>query len=164
MLQSHVQLAGLDAGFSKGQSHPMARLTIRIDLGTDAALGPGKARLLEAVDEVGSIRGAASALGMSYRRAWLLLQDIEAVMGAPVVAGESGGAKGGGTSLTKLGRVVVAQYRAIEKRASRSVAAELRTLSALATNRSKFPQNAQQTKGPAKVRKLRNAKIAAART
>src|SRR5579871_5812079 len=116
----------------------LARLTIRIDLGTDAALGPGKTRLLETIDKVGSIRGAANALGMSYRRAWLLVQDIEAVMGAPVVAGETGGAKGGGTSLTALGRAVVAKYRIIEKRASRSVAAELRLLSQMAKTRPGF--------------------------
>ncbi len=110
----------------------MVRLSIRIDLGSETALGPGKARLLEMVDAEGSIRGAAAAMGMSYRRAWLLLQDIEAAMGAPVVAAETGGVKGGGTSLTKLGRAVVEQYRKIEERATCSVDAELRTLSDLA--------------------------------
>jgi molybdate transport system regulatory protein len=110
----------------------MARLTIRIDLGTESALGPGKARLLELVEQKGSIRGAAAAMDMSYRRAWLLLQDIEATMGAPVIAAETGGVRGGGTSLTELGKAVVARYRAIEERASRSVDAELRALSDLA--------------------------------
>jgi molybdate transport system regulatory protein len=110
----------------------MARLSIRIDLGSETALGPGKARLLELVDSEGSIRGAAAAMGMSYRRAWLLLRDIEATMGAPVISAETGGVKGGGTSLTKLGRTVVDQYRRIEERATRSVDAELRTLSELA--------------------------------
>jgi len=138
----------------------MARLTIRIDLGTDAALGPGKVRLLEAVNQVGSIRGAANAIGMSYRRAWLLLQDIEAVMGAPVVAGETGGANGGGTSLTKLGWAVVGQYRAIEKRASRSVATELRALSALAKTRSDFPKSKPETKDSAERRRSLKAKAA----
>ena len=101
-------------------------------MGSETALGPGKARLLELVDSEGSIRGAAAAMGMSYRRAWLLLQDIEATMGAPVISAETGGVKGGGTSLTKLGRTVVDQYRRIEERATRSVDAELRTLSELA--------------------------------
>jgi molybdate transport system regulatory protein len=110
----------------------MARLSIRIDLGSETALGPGKARLLELVDTEGSIRAAAAAMGMSYRRAWLLLQDIEATMGAPVIAAATGGVKGGGASLTKLGRAVVDQYRKIEERATRSVDAELRTLSELA--------------------------------
>lgn len=110
----------------------MARLSIRIDLGRDTALGPGKARLLELVDTEGSIRGAAAAMGMSYRRAWLLLQDIEATMGAPVISAETGGLRGGGTSLTKLGRAVIEHYRKIEERAQKSVDAELRALSAMA--------------------------------
>ena len=114
------------------QSPGMARLSIRIDLGSETALGPGKARLLELVDAKGSIRGAATAMGMSYRRAWLLLRDIEATMGAPVVSAETGGVKGGGTSLTKLGRAVVEQYRKIEVRAQHSVDAELRVLSEMA--------------------------------
>lgn len=110
----------------------MARLTIRIDLGGDAAIGPGKARLLELVAAEGSIRGAAIAMGMSYRRAWLLLREIETAMGAPVVVSQSGGNKGGGTSLTALGGAVARQYRAIERQASRSVSSRLQALSDLA--------------------------------
>jgi molybdate transport system regulatory protein len=110
----------------------MARLSIRIDLGNETAFGPGKARLLELVDTQGSIRSAASAMGMSYRRAWLLLQEIEATMGAPVISAETGGVRGGGTSLTPLGRAVVDHYRKIEERAQHSVDAELRALSAMA--------------------------------
>jgi molybdate transport system regulatory protein len=71
-------------------------------------------------------------MGMSYRRAWLLVKDIEAAMGAPVIAAETGGLKGGGAALTDLGRNVLARYREIETRAARSVDAELRALSALA--------------------------------
>ncbi|MGD0190589.1 MAG: LysR family transcriptional regulator [Rhizomicrobium sp.] len=110
----------------------MARLTIRIDLGDEAALGPGKARLLELIDTEGSIRRAAAAMGMSYRRAWLLLQDIEAAMGSPVTKAVTGGAKGGGTSLTQTGRAIVNRYRAIEKIAARSAHVEMRALARLA--------------------------------
>jgi molybdate transport system regulatory protein len=110
----------------------MARLTIRIDLGAESALGPGKARLLELIDAQGSIRRAANAMNMSYRRAWLLLKDIEDAMGAPVIAAETGGVKGGGASLTELGRAVVDRYRAIEEQAQRSVDMELRALSEMA--------------------------------
>jgi molybdate transport system regulatory protein len=138
----------------------MARLTIRIDLGTDAALGPGKTRLLEKIEEVGSIRGAAKAIGMSYRRAWLLVQDIEAVMGAPVVAAETGGVKGGGTSLTRLGRAVVQQYRTIERRASRSVVAELRVLTAMAKARSRPPKSTPAAKSVAGARRAYKPKMA----
>jgi molybdate transport system regulatory protein len=106
----------------------MARLTIRIDLGREAAFGPGKARLLELLDEKGSIRSAAAAMGMSYRRAWLLLHDIEATMAAPVITAETGGLHGGGARLTAFGRTILRRYRAIERRAARSAAGDLRAL------------------------------------
>ena len=110
----------------------MTKLTIRIDFAADAAFGPGKARLLELVDETGSIRNAASNMGMSYRQAWLLLKDIDQAIGAPATRTRTGGAKGGGTSLTEAGRTVVDCYRAIEARATASASAELRALSRLA--------------------------------
>jgi molybdate transport system regulatory protein len=109
----------------------MTRLTVRIDFDDDAAFGPGKARLLECVESAGSIRGAAVTMGMSYRRAWMLLQEIENIVGAPVVAGASGGVKGGGTTLTALGRTVMNRYRTIEKRAEEAVRRELNALTAL---------------------------------
>jgi len=110
----------------------MTRLTIRIDLSEDTAFGPGKARLLELINDTGSIRRAAAAMGMSYRHAWLLLQDIETVIGAPPLETRTGGAKGGGASLTKRGRAVLERYRAIELRAARAVASELQALTRLA--------------------------------
>ena len=110
----------------------MARITIRIDLGEAAAIGPGKAKLLEEIAEHGSIRGAAAAMGMSYRRAWLLVQELEAIMGAPVISTSTGGAKGGGARLTKLGASVLKHYRAIERDAHRSAERELDALASLA--------------------------------
>jgi molybdate transport system regulatory protein len=107
----------------------MTRLTIRIDLARDAAFGPGKARLLEMIDATGSIRGAAAATGMSYRRAWLLLQEIEAAIGGTAIETRTGGSKGGGASLTKRGRAILDCYRAIEKRAGAAASSELRALS-----------------------------------
>jgi molybdate transport system regulatory protein len=115
----------------------MASLTIRIDLGGEAALGPGKARLLELIGEKGSIRAAAAAMDMSYRRAWLLLREIEAIMGAPVVVTETGGARGGGARLNALGRSVLERYRRIEKGAGHAVETELRALARLASGRKK---------------------------
>lgn len=109
----------------------MARLTIRLDFGPEAAFGPGKARLLELVDETGSIRAAAAGMGMSYRRAWLLLKDIENVINAPPVQTRTGGAQGGGTTLTAGGRAILDGYRAIERRAARSVSSDLASLAAL---------------------------------
>jgi molybdate transport system regulatory protein len=109
----------------------MVRLTIRIDLGENAAIGPGKARLLELIDQTGSIRQAAAAMDMSYRRAWLLLRETEAMMNAPVVAAQTGGKKGGGTTLTPSGRALVECYRTIEAQAGRSTRPQLNKLAGM---------------------------------
>jgi len=103
----------------------MARLTIRIDLDDNAAFGPGKARLLELIELTGSIRQAAAAMDMSYRRAWLLLREIEALAKVPVIAARTGGKKGGGTVLTPEGRALVDCYRTIEAQAARSTAQQI---------------------------------------
>ncbi|HSC61750.1 MAG TPA: LysR family transcriptional regulator, partial [Rhizomicrobium sp.] len=68
----------------------MVRLTIRIDFESGDAIGPGKVRLLEQVAETGSIRGAATALKMSYRRAWLLIKATETTFGAPLIVAATG--------------------------------------------------------------------------
>jgi len=106
----------------------MVRLTIRIDFEPGQALGPGKVRLLEQIDETGSIRGAASALKMSYRRAWLLLQALEETFGTPLIGTATGGAKGGGAKLTELGKRVVGLYRAMEQKAATATAREAKAL------------------------------------
>jgi len=106
----------------------MMRLTIRVDFEPGHALGPGKVRLLEQIEETGSIRGAASALKMSYRRAWLLLQALEKTFGCPLIATATGGAKGGGASLTEPGRRVVRLYRAMEQKAATATAREAKAL------------------------------------
>lgn len=111
----------------------MTKLSIRIDFDGSEAFGPGKARLLELIDEHGSIRSAAAAMSMSYRHAWLLLQAVEDTFGAPVIATATGGAKGGGAKLTELGKTVIARYRAIETQAARAAAGELTELTKAAT-------------------------------
>ena len=128
----------------------MVRLVLRIDFDETGAFGPGKARLLELVDEHGSIRRAAAAMHMSYRQAWLLLEAVEKTFGAPVVATATGGAKGGGARLTELGRTILARYRSIEKRAARAAGREL---SALARARSGMKASAEHgTSGPSRRR------------
>ena len=104
------------------------RLSIRIEFGDAEAFGPGKARLLELVDELGSIRAAAAAMNMSYRQAWLLLQAIEESFGAPAIATATGGKKGGGAALTDSGREILRRYRAIQERASAAARDELAQL------------------------------------
>lgn len=99
-----------------GASFPvMTRLTLRIDFDETRALGPGKVRLLEMVGETGSISGAGRVMGMSYRRAWLLVDALNRTFRSPVVSTREGGAGGGGAELTPFGAEVVASYRAMEK-------------------------------------------------
>ncbi|MCJ2131161.1 winged helix-turn-helix domain-containing protein [Methylobacterium sp. E-045] len=98
----------------------MARLSIRIDLGPDHRVGPGKVQLLEMIAEHGSISAAGRALGMSYRRAWMLVEAMNKGFGKPVVDAQIGGKSGGGARLSPFGADVVAHYRAIERAAEKS--------------------------------------------
>src|SRR5215467_11982208 len=91
-----------------------AKLTLRVDLGNGRALGPGKIRLLEAIEKTGSISQAGRKLGMSYRRAWLLVDDMNNCFREPVIDAQPGGARGGGATLTAFGQKLVERYRAIE--------------------------------------------------
>jgi molybdate transport system regulatory protein len=108
----------------------MARLTLRIDFDGDRAIGPGKIKLLELIDKFGSISGAGREMGMSYRRAWLLVDDLNRCFREPVVAAQVGGVHGGGASLTALGHAVVTHYRAIEKAAESAGASHVGALAA----------------------------------
>jgi molybdate transport system regulatory protein len=105
-----------------------ARLTLRVDLGKDRAVGPGKIRLLEAIRDTGSITKAGIALGMSYRRAWLLVDDMNNCFREPVVAAQAGGTHGGGAALTPFGTRLIDHYRAIEAEAHSATATRLREL------------------------------------
>jgi N-terminal domain of molybdenum-binding protein len=103
----------------------MTRLRIRIDFETGGSIGPGKVRLLEQIRETGSISAAARALDMSYRRAWLLVDDLNRIFREPVVSAAVGGRHGGGTALTAFGEQVIEQYRAVEREALDAAAARL---------------------------------------
>jgi molybdate transport system regulatory protein len=107
-------------------------LRIRIDLGPDTALGPGKADLLEAIRETGSIAAAGRRLGMSYKRAWYLIDTMNDHFNAPLVVSTKGGKAGGGAHLTKLGEDVLAAYRRVGAAAARAVAADLAALQRIA--------------------------------
>ncbi|SFG89537.1 winged helix-turn-helix domain-containing protein [Methylobacterium gossipiicola] len=98
----------------------MARLSIRIDVAPGFRIGPGKVQLLEAIAEHGSISAAGRALGMSYRRAWTLVEAMNNGFGRPVVEAQTGGKAGGGARLSGLGAEVVARYRAVERAAEAS--------------------------------------------
>lgn len=102
-------------------------LSLRIDL-PSGRLGPGKIALLEAIDREGSISAAGRALGMSYKRAWDLVDALNKLAGTPVVDASPGGYRGGGAVLTDAGRSLVADYRAIERAASRAAEPRLEAL------------------------------------
>ena len=92
----------------------MTRLTIRLDFDAGRRLGAGKIALLEAIDRTGSISAAGRVHAMSYRRAWLLVDELNQLFAAPLVAAHHGGARGGGAHLTDEGRRIVALYRNAE--------------------------------------------------
>jgi molybdate transport system regulatory protein len=110
---------------------PEIRFRLRIVLGDDIAIGPGKVDLLEAIGANGSITAAARALGMSYRRAWLLVDTMNRCFETPVATTEAGGVSGGGTHLTSAGMEVVRRYRSIEAKAAKAGVADLAALIAL---------------------------------
>ena len=104
------------------------RLTVRIDFGAHRALGPGKIRLLEAIGRTGSIAQAGRSLGMSYRRGWLLVEDLNRSFRKPVVSKKSGGTRGGGAILTPFGRSLIGHYRTVERKATAAAKRSLREL------------------------------------
>lgn len=104
------------------------RLTLRVDLGSRQSIGPGKIRLLEEIGRSGSISQAGRSLGMSYRRAWLLIDDLNNAFRHAVVRARSGGSQGGGAALTEFGAELVRDYRAIERAASGAAKTRLRRL------------------------------------
>ncbi len=106
-------------------------LSIRIDLASGDRIGPGKIALLEAIRSTGSISAAARSLGMSYRRAWLLVEELNRTLREPVVAAETGGPGGGGAVVTPVGERVVGLYRAIEAQARTAVGGEFRAIGKL---------------------------------
>lgn len=98
------------------------------DKGTELAIGPGKVALLEAIAQTGSITSAAKTLGMSYRRAWLLVDETNRCLIRPAVETAAGGQKGGGTVLTPAGVELVRRYRALEHETEVAVARKLKSM------------------------------------
>lgn len=103
---------------------------IRLVLRPDVAIGPGKADLLEHIQQTGSIAAAGRELGMSYKRAWRLVEALNGHFTEPLVETSRGGSGRGGAQLTALGRDVLKRYRAIEQKTARIVAKEADALRA----------------------------------
>jgi molybdate transport system regulatory protein len=104
---------------------------IRILFGSPLDMGPGKARLLELIDQLGSISAAARVMRMSYRRAWLMADAMNRGFRETVIETAAGGRKGGGAALTVFGKEILRRYQAIEAHASRCVDREAREFAAL---------------------------------
>ena len=110
---------------------PVPAPRLRILLGREIAIGPGKAELLRLIEEMGSISAAAREMGMSYRRAWTLVETMNGAFREPVVEAAIGGRGGGGARVTDFGREALNRYRAMEEKAVSSVTAEMDAFSEL---------------------------------
>jgi molybdate transport system regulatory protein len=110
------------------------RISLRIDL-PEGRIGPGKIALLETIDREGSISAASRALGMSYKRAWDLVDALNKLLGQTVVEASPGGHRGGGARLTSAGRDLVQDYRVIEEAANRAAEPRLTALARRAKGR-----------------------------
>lgn len=98
---------------------------LRILLGRSIAIGPGKAELLHLIESTGSISAAAREMGMSYRRAWTLVETMNTAFREPVVTAATGGKGGGGAKVTDFGCEALKRYREMEEKAAASVTAEM---------------------------------------
>jgi molybdate transport system regulatory protein len=100
------------------------KAVIKVDFGKGLRLGAGKVRLLEMVAETGSISAAARAMEMSYRRAWLLIDELNEIFNMPVVETAAGGSGGGGAKITAQGKRVIAIFLELQIEADALVAAK----------------------------------------
>ncbi|MEI6799503.1 MAG: LysR family transcriptional regulator [Pseudomonadota bacterium] len=107
------------------------RLHLRLFFAHGAMLGPGKAELLEHIRDTGSISAAGRAMDMSYKRAWMLVDAMNAAFAAPLVESARGGAGGGGAQVTEAGLAVLRLYRALQDKAARAGQAELEAITAM---------------------------------
>lgn len=110
---------------AKPLSQPVT-IRIRIAVGENIAIGQGKADLLEAISRTGSISAAARELDMSYRKAWMLVDEMNQCFPSPVVTAAKGGLRGGGALVTPLGQEALTRFRRIQAKASAAIEAEVR--------------------------------------
>ena len=118
----------------------MARVSLRLGFPGEQALGPGKVRLLELIGETGSISAAGRAMEMSYRRAWVLVDELNRMFRESLVEARPGGAHGGGASLTVAGSDVVRRYRAIESNVATNSSAHISALEKMLVNPKRKPR------------------------
>ncbi len=111
--------------------HDIPRFRIRLVFGPDEMMGPGKAELLERIARTGSIAAAGREMGMSYKRAWQLVEKMNAMFRAPLVSSSRGGSKGGGARVTEAGQAVLSAYRGVEQEACRAGAEHVAVLKSM---------------------------------
>ncbi len=116
-------------------ARPVARFRLRVTAGATIFVGPGKIALLEAIRDTHSITAAAKSMGMSYRRAWILVDELNRSLAGTAVASAIGGERGGGSTLTDLGQELVTVYRRIETSAARAAARDIDRLLELVARR-----------------------------
>ncbi|NIZ08003.1 winged helix-turn-helix domain-containing protein [Pseudooceanicola sp. HF7] len=116
------------------------RVRIRILFGPERMMGPGKAELLERIARTGSIAGAGREMGMSYKRAWQLVEVMNAMFAAPLVLSSRGGAKGGGAQVTETGQKVLSAYRGLEEAARHAGEAHVAALQDLLAEAGDIPE------------------------
>ena len=107
------------------------RLSLRIDLSNGTRLGPGKAQLLSLIEEHGSIRAAGAAMGMSYRRAWLLADEINRMFKEPSIFTRHGGRSGGGAGLTPFGETLLGACRRMDAESRKALQTDLAWLESM---------------------------------
>ncbi len=115
--------------------HQIAATKLRIHFGDEIAIGPGKADLLAAIHDTGSISSAARALGMSYKRAWNLADTLNRCFREPLIDTATGGGGGGGARLTPFGVKVLKSYRAMQRRTDAAIRKDLIEFAALLTDK-----------------------------
>ncbi|MEZ5863818.1 MAG: LysR family transcriptional regulator [Geminicoccaceae bacterium] len=111
-------------------------LRLRIVLAPGIAIGPGKADLLDGISETGSIAAAGRRMGMSYKRAWLLVETLNSCFSDVLVETSRGGSEKGGAVLTAAGREVLDLYRRMEHAAAQAAGDELDRLRELCADMS----------------------------
>lgn len=107
------------------------RMHLRLLFGADAMLGPGKADLLQRIRDTGSISAAGRQMAMSYKRAWMLVEELNAAFAEPLVESARGGPGGGGARVTAAGDEVLRRYRAVVAAAATAGAEDIAALAAM---------------------------------
>jgi molybdate transport system regulatory protein len=123
---------------------PVARFRMRVTAGEAIFVGPGKVSLLEAIRDTRSITAAAKSIGMSYRRAWILVDELNRSLASAAVESATGGERGGGSQLTALGHELVEVYRRIETTATRACAEDIERLLEIASPPRRRPGSARR--------------------